>query len=185
MLCSGEALAQMQAAHNFASGIQACEGCHGPRGNSVDDSIPRLNGQHTDYIVSRVGRLLDLPKRPAGPEVSRLATKRDAAALASIARYFAAQPPSPRNPGRLAEAGRRIYENGDPTHFVTACKSCHGPAGEGQGAIPRLAGQHVNYLERQLGLFGSGLRENRMMHFNTLNLSDAEIDALASYLGGG
>ena len=65
-----------------------------------------------------------------------------------------------------------------------ACASCHGPAGEGHGAIPRLAGQHTNYLERQLGLFSSGLRENRLMHFNTLDLSDDEIDALATYLGG-
>jgi cytochrome c553 len=184
VLGSSPAAAQMQAAHNFAGGRQACEGCHGPRGDSFDGSIPRLNGQHADYIISRVRQLLDLPDRPARSEISKLAAKQETEALASIAGYFAAQRPSPRKPGRLAEAGKHIYENGDPAHFITACKSCHGPAGEGHGATPRLAGQHANYLERQLGLFSSGLRENRRMHFNTLDLSDDQIDALASYLAG-
>jgi cytochrome c553 len=67
---------------------------------------------------------------------------------------------------------------------VTACKSCHGANGEGHGAVPRLAGQHANYLAIQLRMFSSGVRENRLMHFNTLDLGDDDIDALVSYLGG-
>jgi len=183
-LCSSPALAQMEAPHNLAGGAHACEGCHGPRGDSENQSIPRLNGQQADYIFSRVGQLLDLPAKSSGTAISSVATEADAEALASIASYFARQRPSPQKPGQLAEEGRRIYLNGDPAHFVMACKSCHGADGEGHGAVPRLVGQHASYLERQLGRFSSGIRENRLMHFNTLDLSDHQIDALASYLAG-
>ncbi|HUO02128.1 MAG TPA: c-type cytochrome [Rhizomicrobium sp.] len=184
LLCAAPADAQMEAPHNLAGGRQACEGCHGPRGNSESQTIPRLNGQQADYIFSRVGQLLDMPSQPTGSQISSITAEAEAQALAAIAGYFAGQTPSPRRPGRLAETGKRLYENGDPAHFVMACASCHGANGEGHGAVPRLAGQHASYLEHQLGLFSSGLRENRLMHFNTLDLSDDEIEALASYLAG-
>lgn len=184
LVFASPASAQMQAAHNFAGGVEACEGCHGHGGNGESQSIPRLNGQQADYIVSRVVQLLDLPPVGSGPEISRLAAQLDRAALDSIARHFSGQAPSPRKPGRLAAAGQRIYDNGDPARFVMACKSCHGAAGEGHGAVPRLAGQHASYLEAQLRLFSSAQRENRLMHFNTLDLSDDDIDALVSYLAG-
>jgi cytochrome c553 len=80
--------------------------------------------------------------------------------------------------------GKHIYENGDPARFVMACKGCHGASGEGHSAIPRLAGQHAAYLEMQLRRFSSGQRENRLMHFNTLDLSDGDIEALTAYLAG-
>ena len=63
------------------------------------NSIPRLNGQQADYIFSRVGQLLDLPSRSSGRGITSLAAQADALALASIADYFAAQPPNPRNLG--------------------------------------------------------------------------------------
>src|SRR5690348_12014469 len=183
-LCSTPALGQMEAPHNLAGGAHACEGCHGARGDSENQSIPRLNGQQADYIFSRVGQLLDLPVPSSGTAVSRFAAEADAEALRSIADYFAKERPSAPKSGRLAEQGRRIYDYGDPAHFVMACKSCHGASGEGHGATPRLAGQHASYLQRQLERFSAGTRENRLMHFNTLNLSDDQIDALASYLAG-
>ncbi len=178
------ASAQVAAEHNFAGGVGSCQGCHGARGDSEDGSIPRLNGQQADYIISRVGQILDLPSQPAGSDIAQLAAKLDQSALTSIAQYFARQTPSPTKPGSLAQAGKRIYENGDPARFVMACKACHGASGEGHGATPRLSGQHAQYLERQLRLFSSGQRENRLMHFNTLDLSDQDIDALISYLAG-
>jgi cytochrome c553 len=184
LVSGGPASAQMQAAHNFAGGVEACEGCHGPSGDSESNFVPRLNGQQADYIISRVVQLLDLPSQASGPEVSRLAAQLDREALDSIARYFSRQSPTPRKPGQLAAVGQRIYDNGDPARFVMACKSCHGATGEGHGAVPRLAGQHANYLEAQLRLFSSEQRENRLMHFNTLDLSDDDIDALVSYLAG-
>jgi cytochrome c553 len=125
------ARAQIAAAHNFAGGVGSCEGCHGAGGNSEMTSVPRLNGQQADYIISRVEQILDLPAQPPGSQIAQLAAGLDQAALASIARHFSSQPPSPRKPDSLAMVGKHIYENGDPARFVMACKGCHGASGEG------------------------------------------------------
>lgn len=78
--------------------------------------------------------------------------------------------------------GRQIYENGIVAQNIPACQACHGPRGEGKGAIPRLAGQHADYLKTQMWVFSFQLRENDIMHPNTKNMRGDQIDALASYL---
>ncbi|AJW57271.1 c-type cytochrome [Burkholderia pseudomallei] len=41
-----------------------------------------------------------------------------------------------------------------------ACASCHGQNGQGAGTFPRLAGQHADYLRRQIDVFRNGTRAN-------------------------
>ena len=36
---------------------------------------------------------------------------------------------------------------------MPACSTCHGPKGEGKATFPRLAGQHADYLVKQLVVF--------------------------------
>ena len=103
--------------------------------------------------------------------------------IGSIAKYLASQTPTPpQTGGALAAEGRKIYENGDDAHNVPACAACHGAHGEGNGAIPRLAGQHGNYLRVQLEDFRSLLRNNEIMHANTADMTDSDIEAVVSYL---
>jgi len=42
--------------------------------------------------------------------------------------------------------------------------TCHGAKGEGNAALPRLAGQHTAYIKRQLEAFASNARANIIMH---------------------
>ncbi|AAU47093.1 cytochrome C [Burkholderia mallei] len=46
--------------------------------------------------------------------------------------------------------------------YVTyaACASCHRQNGQGAGTFPRLAGQHADYLRRQIDVFKNGTRAN-------------------------
>jgi len=61
------------------------------------------------------------------------------------------------------------------------CQYCHGLNGEASNVIyPRLAGQHKNYIIKQLHDFRSGQRKGTMNDMAG-NLTDTEIDALASY----
>jgi cytochrome c553 len=54
---------------------------------------------------------------------------------------------------------------------------------EGLGAIPRLAGQHGAYLNKQLKVFRDHHgREGTLMTDTARGLSDADITALAAYL---
>jgi cytochrome c553 len=62
------------------------------------------------------------------------------------------------------------------------CSLCHGAKGEASNSIyPRLAGQHVVYLKKQLRNFRDGVRESETMSQMTKDLSDGVIDALAKH----
>lgn len=64
----------------------------------------------------------------------------------------------------------------------TVCAACHAP--DGNSAItlnPKLAGQHPEYLQKQLTEFKSGKRANAVMSGMAAGLSDDEIKELAIY----
>jgi len=68
---------------------------------------------------------------------------------------------------------------------VPACASCHGSNGYGTQQLPRLAGQHPSYLERQLKEFDSRTRtnDNAIMHSIASKLTALETRAVSVYLG--
>lgn len=62
------------------------------------------------------------------------------------------------------------------------CTACHGGDGNSVNPIwPSLAGQHADYLVRQLQLFKSGERENALMAPMAANLSEQDMADLAAY----
>lgn len=66
------------------------------------------------------------------------------------------------------------------------CAACHGAHGQGnaQAGYPRLAGLQAQYIAEQLHAFKSGKRDNAIMHGMASGLSDAQIQAVASYYAG-
>src|SRR5271154_2402445 len=69
------------------------------------------------------------------------------------------------------------------TANAAPCEACHGTHGEGQpaAAIPRLAGQSADYLEKQLRDYESGTRDNPVMRNFAKGLSDSERAQLSRY----
>ncbi len=64
----------------------------------------------------------------------------------------------------------------------TVCAACHGADGNGVIALnPKLAGQHSDYLAKQLHDFKAGKRANAVMSGMAANLSDDDIKGLANY----
>ena len=66
------------------------------------------------------------------------------------------------------------------------CEACHGANFDTPVApdIPRLAGQHKDYLERALEDYKSGARKNPIMSGQAAALSKQDIENLAAYIGG-
>jgi cytochrome c553 len=103
-----------------------------------------------------------------------------------LADYFSILPPKAANDGDpgLVPKGKAIYELGIPDSNVVSCLVCHGPNAEGIREIPRLGGLAYSYLKRRLTQWGEGYHAvgtypmPRVAH----SLSEAEVDALASYL---
>ena len=64
----------------------------------------------------------------------------------------------------------------------TVCAACHTPTGNSVITLnPKLAGQHPEYLEKQLTEFKSGKRANAVMTPMASALSDEDMKNLAAY----
>ena len=178
-------------AADVATILYYCSSCHGPDGRSPSPMFPRLAGQQKDYIVAQLDDFRE-DKRTA-PHAQTyldylamwgLVQQLDAPTTDAIAAFYASQAPVSGLPAASPEvaAGRRIYTEGIPSESVPACISCHGVRAEGNGPIPRLAGQYQAYLARQLEAFASWARQNITMHANSMNLTPVQISEVSAYL---
>ena len=165
--------------------IKGCEFCHGVQGNGSYDLIPRLNGQRFAYLMARMKEFGTVtPDTARGINTMSHAANVGEPLRAGIAVYFARQAPTaPLHGGADWAPGEQIYRNGIPAEKIASCQSCHGPDGEGKGAVPRLAGQHASYLKTRLWILTRfALPGNDGMHRSTANLTSAQMDAVISYL---
>lgn len=164
---------------------KVCQNCHGPNGDSTSATFPRLNGQQADYIAAQLKNFRDHSRSDAHAMAYMwgMASQLSDATIDGLAKYLSSQKPTlAQSGGELATEGRSIYLNGVAANNVPACAACHGPKGEGNSVIPRLAGQHASYLKSQLEAFRSLSRANDVMHANTKDMTDSEIEAVSSYL---
>ena len=146
--------------------------------------MPRLNGQQYQYLGNRLRSFSDPTRQSAHATYSMWSvnSRLSDAAVAALAQYFSAQPPPALAPmGKLAEQGRKLYENGDGPQ-LPACQNCHGAGAEGKGIIPRLAGQHAQYLRQQMESFLLRTRVNETMNPHSRMLTHEQILALVAYL---
>lgn len=185
------AMPAAQAAGSVEAGqtkAMVCMGCHGPGGNSFNPEWPRLAGQHATYTV-RALRAFKTGER-TNPLMLAQAMALSDQDMEDLGAYFASTQPQPQaaDPGLAAE-GERLYRGGNKETGTSACIACHGPNGAGNGpaGYPSVAGQHATYAANQLRAYRAGQRSsdaNQMMRNTTARLTDAEIDALASYMQG-
>ncbi len=138
--------------------MQVCSNCHGPTGNSESPNFPNLAAQQEAYLAAQLHGFKGHSREdPAGFEymwgLSHNLTDKQ---IQELAAYFAAQKLERHaiesTPERIA-AGKPIFTSGLPDQSVPACSSCHGPDGMGNAEAPRIAGQHVDYLVKQLNVF--------------------------------
>jgi cytochrome c553 len=167
---------------------QVCASCHGPRGDSISPAFPRLAGQRQEYLENQLKAFHD--KKRGDPMAQAymwgMSSQLDDDTIKKLAAFYSAQKPVRGKPGdaKLMQSGKAIYEQGVPAAKVAACASCHGPNAEGNAAFPRLAGQHAEYLVKQMVLFQSSLREGSgaaTMHTVTTGMSLEQMTSVAAY----
>ena len=164
---------------------QVCSSCHGPGGNSVSPSFPRLAGQQEAYLVAQIQAFKNGKRneQEAHDYMLGMTTLIDDDTAAALARYFAKQPVPKGILGKPAEvaAGKKVYEQGI-AGSVVPCASCHGAHAEGNGIFPRLADQHAAYIVRQLKVIQGNLRNSPVMHGIIKNLKPDDMRDVAAYL---
>lgn len=166
--------------------IAICGTCHGPQGNSEQPKFPRLAAQNAGYLTAQLKNFRDQTR--GDPDAISymwgMAGELTDDTIAVLAKYYSTQ--TAHSPSRAQSPeiskGREIYEKGIESEGVPACAACHGPDAHGLGDYPRLAGQHTQYILKQLGSFQSNMRNVAVMHGVAQNLRVSEMTAVATYL---
>jgi cytochrome c553 len=165
---------------------QVCSSCHGEDGNSHSAQYPKLAGQQTAYVVSQLNNFASHVRtdRLALEVMAGMSSGLNEKQKQEIAEYFYQQTPS--NTSLYSgdtSLGKQIYNLGIQERSVMACAACHGELAQGQQIFPRLAGQHKEYLLKQLHVFkNTHARPDTPMAMVTQNLSEKEMEQVANYL---
>ncbi len=168
--------------------VQVCSTCHGIRGVSTSPNFPHLAAQSAAYLEAQLKGFRSRGRSdPAGFEymwgISARLTDQQ---IAGLSLYFSQQPAAPGHSRDTAreQRGQAIFADGIAASGVPACASCHGVKGEGLGTFPRLAGQHADYVSKQLAVFQrtDERAEGAMMKTVAHSLTDDDIINLAVYV---
>lgn len=153
-----------------------CEGCHSVPGytNTYPTyHVPRIGGQHADYVVSALQAYQNGERKhgsmKGNAESLSEQDREDIAAYVSKFRGMNSALPVTGNP----QVGKTK---------AAACASCHTEDGNSENTMfPRLAGQYESYLIRALKEYKAGTRTNPMMMGFASMLSEEDIRDVASY----
>ena len=163
-----------------------CFACHGTDGNSIAPNFPNLAGQGEKYMVKQLHDFKANDARKDSTMIGMVAALSDQD-MENVAAFFSAQKLKVASTDKVNTLGQNIYRGGITSAKIPACMACHGPDGSGNPAAgyPALSGQKAAYVVKQLKAFRSGERKNdaaKMMRNVALRMTDAEIEAVASYI---
>jgi len=108
-----------------------------------------------------------------------------AAALSACGKSEEAKVEAPAEPVAAAPAPEMPAVVDGAAKFTASCASCHGAAGQGQGAFPKVAGLTADDVKTKLATYKSGGTvgaQSAMMAPIAAQLSDAEVEALAGHI---
>jgi cytochrome c553 len=157
---------------------EACVPCHGVAGSSTAGVFPILAGQTARYTYLQ---LKDYKEgRRQDPAMSPIADGLSREDMLDLAEYFAAQKPAATSfkadPARVAAGRAKAAE--------VLCTMCHLGGFSGQNEIPRVAGQHPEYVVKQLKAFKERSRTNDAGTMTSVaqTLSEEDIENLTHYI---
>jgi len=187
LLLLGESLSQgaAEAPAEFMA-TRVCAACHGRDGDSVSPFFPRLAGQPAAYLERQLKTFRDKTRAdpPAVAYMWGMASQLDDATIKDLAAYYASRTPrsTPTKPSASLAFGEELYERGMAANLVPACSGCHGAAAQGNETAPRLAGQHPEYLVKQLAFFKAKLRAgDAVMVAACAQMTAEQMQAVALY----
>ena len=154
-----------------------CGACHGADGNSTIPQYPILAGQNARYIYLQ---LRDFnKKRRQDPLMSPMAASLSAKDMLDLAAYYSTQKPNRQN----AKGNAARIEEGKNIADAALCPMCHLGGFSGQNEIPKVAGQHYDYIKKQLLAFKNRERTNDAGSMTAYmnGVSEEQIEALAAY----
>jgi cytochrome c553 len=152
-----------------------CTGCHGIKGRALNPLYPALEGQSARYHYLQLERYQQKQRRDRSMETMVSILSRED--MLNLAEYYAAQAPAA---GKFEAEPERV-DRGRAKSDEMKCGNCHGRALGGNDDVPRLAGQNIGYVVKQLKHFRDGARRHEAGAVAN-GLSDADIQDLGHYI---
>jgi cytochrome c553 len=167
-------------AQSIEDKTQVCSGCHGQDGKPSDKTIPVIWGQQPGYLYIQ---LRDFKRGDRKNEVMQpIVASMERQEMMDIAEYFSKKTwPDLGQPRAAKDVSNRALS---ANHSV-GCTGCHLDHFQGDGTVPRLAGQSKEYLAKTTADFRTRARGNNPgMSDLMIATSPDDLAALSEYLSG-
>lgn len=155
-----------------------CQSCHGAEGVPEQVEHPVLAGQHLHYLYVQ---LKDYKSGLRENEIMQpIASSLEKEQMLLLAEYYSkkAWPEQPvLEPDPAVENAAKTVIN------AGQCVACHLGGFEGNSRIPRVSGQHYEYLKKTMLQFKTKERNNSPAKGSLMaSFSDEDIDKVSRYL---
>jgi cytochrome c553 len=167
-------------AQDIAAKVEVCTACHGENGKPMDKTIPIIWGQQAGYIYIQ---LRDFKRGDRKNEIMQpIVANLEKDDMLAIAEYFSSKPwPDLGQPRAPKDVSQRAVS----AEQSVGCTACHLDHFQGDGTVPRLAGQSQEYLAKTMADFRSRARGNNPGMSDLMNATPTDdLAALAQYLAG-
>ncbi len=169
--------------------IAMCIGCHGIHGYQASFpevyKVPMISGQNAKYIVAALNAYKKGERKH--PSMRGIADSLSDQDMADVAAYYEQHGQGTATPAAPAVADAKV----DALLKKGACISCHGDnfSKPVDPSYPKIAGQHKDYLFVALKSYKTDNqatwgRSNGVMGGIAKQFSNAELKAMAGYIGG-
>jgi cytochrome c553 len=168
------------AAQSIEEKTQVCAGCHGENGKPIDKTIPIIWGQQQGYLYIQ---LRDFKRNDRKNEIMQpIVSSMERQDMMDIAEYFSKKPwPDLGQP----RASKDVSERALSANRSVGCTGCHLDHFQGDGTVPRLAGQSREYLAKTTADFRTRARGNNPGMSDLMIATSADdLAALSEYLSG-
>jgi cytochrome c553 len=147
----------------------ACNACHGEGGVSAS-ATPSLAGQDAQYLADAFRAYKDGSR--SDETMKGLAAALDDNAIKNLSAFYASQ--QPRQPD--------VRKPLTTEEWTQRCDRCHGLNGNSTDPrVPALAAQRLDYLEKVLHDYRTGVRKSREMAAMSGVLTEMDVDNLAAH----
>jgi len=169
-----------------ATALENCVRCHGAEGTPpISNLVPMLHGQTPDYLARSIREYREQTRAsgfmiPIAHEMSEEETQ-------TLLEYYAGLTPvaveSATADDETLARGQKIAMQGNSQTGVPPCLSCH--SGLASPQFPLLTGQSARYIESQINVWRSGLRDRTsygaIMAQIARRLSEQETEDVAAW----